>query len=75
MSDICENCRHAQPVDPKGSWRKKDGCEDWPKTHIHCGLYDYPKTHVINKRMCCTWLPSRYEAKEPAYPDINGWCL
>ena len=72
MNEICENCKHALAVDPKGSWRKKAGCEDWPDTHIHCSQYDYPRTHVIRKTMVCTWLPSRYEAKEPAaYFDVS----
>jgi len=63
MSETCETCKHALAVDPKGTWRMRAGCEDWPKTHIHCALYDYPKTHVIRMTAPCTHLPSKWEEK------------
>jgi hypothetical protein len=72
MSEICENCKHALPVDPKGTWRHRAGSENWPDTHIHCSLFDYPRTRVIHKRVGCAHCPSKWEERETRFDYHSG---
>ncbi len=69
MSDgTCETCKHAQPIDPKGTWRPRYGLV-WHTTHVHCGLQPHPRTHVIRMNGCCTFNPSQWSEK----PIVFGY--
>ena len=65
----CETCKHAQDIDPKGTWRPRYGVV-WHTTHVHCGLQPHPRTHVIAKCKECTFSPSAWAPKDVGYPDI-----